>query len=188
MFHNEQGTGGTGPYGAAARPANQGGGGGRVEGNPLARGSSAAPVLQLRTERVAERGLEESVGNGFAVLMVRGERLTLGGSPIATEQSMPADSTMLFLDESCAALWAAISAWRDLAEGKTPRSYRVRPIRYQGATSVYTLRVIEGPLLCDLVNAIEAKQFLVPARGVERAKGSVLAQPFQEAAPLRGWR
>lgn len=167
-----------------------GGSGVRLEGSSVLRdGSSLRKViLQLRTERVAARAAASPEGKGYVVLVIRGDRLALGESPVATEQPLPAGGVILFEHRTCAALWSALSAWHDVADGKSPRAYSIRPIRFTGATYCYTLRIVEGPLLCDLANVIEARQFVIPARGLERPKGSALARPHQESPAPRGLR
>jgi len=157
----------------------------RLKGSSVLRdGSSLRKViLQLRVEKVSVRDPSQSDGAGYAVLVVRGDHLALNESPVATDHPLPGSRTLLFEHRSCAALWSALTAWEDIADGRSIRMYKVRPIRYTGATCCYTLRVVDGPLCCDIVDVIEAKQFVIPPRGLERPKATALVYPHK-GAPL----
>lgn len=148
------------------------------ESSVLRDGSSLRKViLQLRTERVSIRPPAQAQGEGFAVLVIRGGYLALKDSPVATERPLPGGRTMLFHHRSCAALWGALRAWEDLADGRPSHMYHVRRIRYTGAVCCYTLRIVEGPLCCDLVGMVDAKEFVIPARGLEKPKTTALVSP-----------
>jgi hypothetical protein len=155
----------------------------------LRNGSSLRQViLRLCTERVSIRGPVEPAGDAYAVLTVRGEFLALHESPVATEHPLSGDDVFLFRHRTTAALWAAFRAWENLADGRPPRMYRVRHIRFSGAVSCYTLRITEGPLLCDLGDVVEAKQFVIPARGQEKPKATAQVCPQKAPLPPRRYR
>jgi hypothetical protein len=144
--------------------------------------------MRLRTERADSAKPAAPDGQGFVVLMVRGEHLALNDAPAPVNQKMDGSQVLLFQHRASAAMWAVLTAWDDLAAGKVPKVYQVRPICYKDASALYNLRVVEGPLQCTLGGALEAGQFWIPPQGLEKPGSTILSNPaerMQQRQPRR---
>ncbi len=140
--------------------------------------------MRLQTERVDAAKPRVREGRGFVALVVRGDYLSLNEGPAPVDQKLDGNHAVLFEHRSSAAMWAVLSAWDDLAAGKTPRMYQIRPVRYRDATEAYDLKIVEGPIQCVLGGAIQAGQFWIPALGLEKPGSTIMTRP-QEAGHQR---
>lgn len=137
--------------------------------------------MRLRTERVDASTPTARDGVAYLPLLVRGDYLSLNEGPAPVGQKLDGAQVILFQRASAAAMWAVLTAWDDLVAGKTPKTYQIRAVRYQDAASSYTLKIVEGPVLCSLSGAIEAGQFWIPAQGLEKPGSTIMTRPTEPA-------
>lgn len=138
--------------------------------------------MRVRTEKTHCVPAPAREGRGYVVLTVWGDHLALHDGPAPVEQKLDGTGVLIFQHSGSAAVWAALSAWDNLVAGKTAhaqQSYQIRPVHYRDATQIYSLHIVEGPLLCTLEGVIQAAQFSIPAQGHEKSGSTVRCRPHE---------